>query len=316
MHEKNHLAPIVIFAYNRPEHLINALDALSKNAEASISNLFIFIDGPKNSSHNDAVRSVKNISHSAKGFFAVNVISREVNLGLSRSVIDGVSEVLRSFDRVIILEDDLVVSPYFLRYMNDALDLYSDDEVVASIHGYNYPIEPFEQQTFFLRGADCWGWGTWRRAWQHFKPDGRSLLRQLRSAGLLHSFDLYGAYPFSRMLYRQIQGKNDSWAIRWHASTFLRGMLTLYPSQSLVENIGHDNSGTHTALDSSFDVEVFTGPVILRQIPLAESLDFRNAIRVYFFLTRGWSTYLLNTLFEAWVRVAPLSWLGIQPDKT
>lgn len=310
------LAPIALFAYNRPHHLSVTIKALMDNSISKDSDLFIFIDGPKDKTDFENVGLVRNIAKQTHGFASVKVVSRPRNFGLSRSISEGVSDVLNSYDRVIVLEDDLIVSPYFLGYMNDALDLYFNDDVVASIHGYNYPIEQNDQQTYFLRGADCWGWGTWRRAWQHFNPDGKSLLRQLRSAGLLHSFDLDGAYPFSRMLYQQIQGKNDSWAIRWHASTFLLGMLTLYPSQSLVNNIGHDNSGTHSVMDSSFDVEISVEPVILGPIPLEESIDFRNAIRIYYFRTRGWWTYLLNVLFEAWVRVAPLSWLGTLPGKT
>jgi hypothetical protein len=133
---------------------------------------------------------------------------------------------------------------------------------------------------------------------------------------MLHSFDLDGAYPFSRMLYRQIRGKNDSWAISWRAIMFLLGMLTLYPSQSLVKNMGQDHRGTHSVLDSSFDVEVSSEPVILRPISLEESLNFRKAIRSYFFRMRGWWSYPINGLFEAWVRVAPLLWLGILPAKT
>lgn len=307
----HHLAPIAIFAYNRPHHLRGAVNSLMENSISKDSDLFIFIDGPKNKADLKNVNMVRRIAENAMGFASVKVVLRPDNFGLSRSISEGVSEVLISYDRVIVLEDDLLVSPYFLRYMNDALNLYLNDELVASVHGYSYPIAQKDQQTFFLRGADCWGWGTWRRAWQHYNPDGKSLFRQLRSAGMLHSFDLDGAYPFSRMLFRQTQGKNNSWAIRWHASTFLRGMLTLYPSKSLVKNIGHDNSGTHSLLNYFFDVEVSQDPVIVNKIPIEESLVFRDLFRRYFFRTRGLKNYTLNVILEFWLQLAPLSWLGL-----
>lgn len=308
-------APVALFAYNRPQHLVSTLNALMDNSDSRNSDLFIFVDGPKNKNDDENVRLVKSIAKTTGGFASVSVVSRQENIGLSRSITEGVSEVLKSYNSVIVLEDDLIVSPYFLRYMNEALDLYLNDEGVASVHGYNYPIEQNDQQTFFLRGSDCWGWGTWQRAWQHFNPDGKSLLRQLRTSHMIHSFDLDGAYPFSRMLFQQTQGKNDSWAIRWHASAFIRGMLTLYPSVSLVENIGHDKSGTHSVVTSSFDVEISSVPVILQKIPLEESQAFRKLIRQYFFRTRGRTSHLFNLMFEAWLQFAPLSWLGIRPGK-
>lgn len=308
-------APVALFAYRRPLHLDRALHALMANVLSRSTDLFIFLDGPKNKADEENIRLVKHVAEAATGFSSVKIVSRTVNDGLSRSITEGVSEVLKEYDRVIVLEDDLIVSPDFLRYMNDALDLYMNDEVVASIHGYNYPLGCTDQQTFFLRGADCWGWATWKRAWYNFNPDGKFLLRRLRSTRQLHAFDLDGAYPFSRMLYQQIQGKNDSWAIRWHASAFLLGMLTLYPSKSLVQNIGHDNSGTHSLVDSAFDVEVSLGPLTLNRIPIQESPHFRRAIRNYFLSTRGWVTYFVNVLFEIWIRFAPLSWICVRPIK-
>ena len=141
---------------------------------------------------------------------------------------------------------------HFLRFMNDGLDRYADDERVASIHAYIYPLARPAPETFFLRGADCWGWATWRRAWEHFNPDGKTLLQQLEAHGLTRAFDFDGTAAFTEMLENQIRGLNNSWAIRWHAACFLDGLLTLYPGRSLVHNIGNDGSGTHRSDDSAW----------------------------------------------------------------
>src|SRR5260370_30670471 len=122
-------------------------------------------------------------------------------------------EVLSQHERVIVLEDDIVVSPFFLSYMNGALSLYEDEPRVASIHAYVYPIKEPLPETFFLRGADCWGWATWRRGWELFNSDGRYLLSELRRRGLTQQFDLHGAYRSRKMLKPQIAGANDSLAV-------------------------------------------------------------------------------------------------------
>ncbi len=211
------------------------------------------------------------------GFASVTPVLREKNAGLAKSIIEGVSEVLKTHERVIVIEDDLLLSPHFLRYMNDALRLYADDRQVASIHAYCYPVRDPMPETFFLRGADCWGWATWRRAWSHFRADGAALLRELREQGLTREFDLDGAYPFTRMLADQVAGRNDSWAIRWHASAYLADMLTLYPGRSLVHNIGNDASGTHSKATSYYDVNLAQAQVAMTRIPLEVDRQAREA---------------------------------------
>jgi hypothetical protein len=140
--------------------------------------------------------------------------------------------------------------------MNDGLSKYSADSRVASIHGYVYPTQASLPENFFMKGADCWGWGTWKRAWDLFESDGSKLLEQLKKRGLINEFDFGGSHSFSSLLRKQIEGKVDSWAIRWHASIFLQNMLTLYPGQSLVQNIGNDRSGTHSGKYHFMDVQL------------------------------------------------------------
>lgn len=238
-------APIALFVYKRPNHLKRVVDSLLKNKAVSESELFIFSDGPKMEEDVGSVSEVRDYIETIDGFKKVNLIKRNRNLGLANSLISGVSEVISLYSQVIVLEDDIVVGPNFLEYMNEALRRYEKSEEVACIHGWNYPIKGKSSATFFLKGADCWGWATWKRAWVLFETDGKKLLNRIESLGLIREFDLVGAYPYTQMLKDQINGKNNSWAIRWHASMFCENKYTLHPFVSQVLNIGLDNSGTH-----------------------------------------------------------------------
>lgn len=247
------MAPIVLFVYNRPWHTAQTIEALRKNPEASSSDLIIYADGVKKPEHARSVSEVRTYIESVKnlksGFKSVQIVESDKNNGLSKSIIKGVSEVVSKYGKVIVLEDDLVVSPAFLSYMNKALDLFENVDQVASVHGYVYPISGLPQN-FFLKGADCWGWGTWKRAWSTFEKDGVVLKNRLQ--GMEHEFDVKGSYPYVRMLQDDIDKKVDSWAIRWRASCFLKGMLTFYPGQSYVQNIGNDSSGKHSQTTDVF----------------------------------------------------------------
>ena len=279
-------APIALFAYKRADHLRQAVESLLRNAECSQSHLFFFSDAPRKRDDEAAVEEVRRYIATVKGFASVTLIVRENNLGLANSIISGVSQILASYDRVIVLEDDLVLSPYFLRYMNQALDLYANDENVASIHGYVYPVKPLLPETFFMKGTDCWGWGTWKRAWHHFEPDANNLITKLVDAGLTFSFDMDGSTNNMRMLTNQSKGLIDSWAIRWHASAYLKGMYTLYPGTSLVNNIGADGGGTHTDKTRAFHTIVSNTPIDVKRIPVAESKEARHAFIQYFKATK------------------------------
>lgn len=264
-------APIALFVYNRPSHTRKTVEALLANAEAMQSALHIFSDAPRNEGACQSVAEVREYIRSISGFKSITIVERENNFGLARSIIDGVSSICNQYGRVIVMEDDLVTSPYFLTYMNVALTLYEFDERVISIHGYLYPIKGTVPETFFLKGADCWGWATWKRGWALFEPDGRVLLQELVQRKLIHRFDFGGAFPFTKMLRRQIKGKNDSWAIRWHASAFLKDKLTLNPGRSLVLNIGTDSSGTHCSTCTYMASKISGSSIVVKQIPVEEN---------------------------------------------
>ena len=264
-------APVALFAYARQDHLRLTVESLLQNPECSSTPLYVFCDGPRNEAAKVQTDAVRAYVDTLQGFASVTRIYRDTNRGLAQSIISGVGEVLARHGCVVVMEDDLVVSPHFLAYMNQGLQLYRDEPRVASIHGYSYPVEEALPETFFLRGADCWGWATWTRAWQYFEPNGQKLLTALREKKLTRSFDMGGAYPFTRMLSNQIKGKNNSWAVRWHASCFLADMLTLYPGKSLVNNIGVDGSGTHCSATDDFTQLLKIGAVRVEKLAPAEN---------------------------------------------
>jgi hypothetical protein len=274
-------APVALFAYARQDHLRLTVESLLQNSECSSTPLYVFCDGPRNDIVREQTDAVRAYADTLQGFASVTRIYRDTNRGLAQSIISGVGEVVALHGCVIVMEDDLVVSPHFLAYMNQGLQMYRDEPRVASIHGYSYPVEDDLPDTFFLRGADCWGWATWARAWQHFEPDGQKLLSALRAQRLTRSFDMGGAYPFTRMLSNQIKGKNNSWAVRWHASCFLANMLTLYPGKSLVNNIGMDGSGTHCSPTDAFTHMLGTEPIRLTRIGLQESPAAVRAFAIF-----------------------------------
>lgn len=277
-------APIALFAYRRRDHLDATVQSLLRNPQAPQAALTIFCDGAKGEKDAQDVAQVRAYAAGVTGFASVEVVERPRNFGLAASIIDGVTTMLARHDRVIVVEDDLLVSPHFLAYMNDGLERYADDARVASIHAYIYPLHQPVPETFFLRGADCWGWATWSRAWTHFRSDGKALLTELKAKRLTDAFDFGGTAAFTEMLENQIKGLNNSWAVRWHAAAFLDGMLTLYPGRSLVHNIGNDGSGTHGSDDSAgkFGKVVATAPVAVNAIAVEESAQGRAAVTNYF----------------------------------
>ena len=280
-------APVALFAYNRPAHLLRVIRALAANPESAHSELHIYSDAARDVRSEAAVAEVRGIIATATatataGFASVVPVLRERNLGLAGSIVDGVTRLCASHGRVIVVEDDLVVSRHFLRYMNDTLDMYEPDERVISIHAYIYPVSAPLPETFFLRGADCWGWATWKRGWDVFEPDGAKLLAQLEQRVLTRDFDFNGSADYTRMLRDQISGRNDSWAVRWYAAAFLEDRLTLYPGRSLVKNIGADGSGTHTGVTDVFDVRLTEDPVKATRIAIEESKAARALVEKYF----------------------------------
>lgn len=273
-------APIALFVYNRPTHTRQTVEALIKNALSEDSNLFIFSDAPKTEMQAKAVNEVRQYICQIDGFKTVTIVEREANFGLARSIIDGVSKLCKEYGRVIVLEDDLVTSPYFLKYMNDALDMYKDAHKVMHISGATYPIEDVKGETFFLRVPLCWGWGTWARAWQYFAKDIRVMKQFDRQ--MISEFDFDGTYPYWRQLELNRRRKLDTWFVFWYATLFLNDGLALFPGKSLVNNIGMDSSGVHCGTSKDFEIAPSNAPIELSTIPLVESEEAVRQHKLYF----------------------------------
>lgn len=275
-------APILLFTYNRLLHTRNTINALLQNKSAAQSDIYIYSDGPVNTAMADEVNHVRKYLKTVKGFKNLHIIERSRNYGLGNNIIDGVSEIINLRESVIVVEDDLISSPYFLDFMNDGLLTYQHDEKVISIHGYTYPVKRKLPETFFIKGADCLGWATWKRGWADFEPNGTVLLKKLNESKQTYEFDFKGNYPFTQMLKDQIAGKNTSWAVRWYASAFLKEKYTLYPGRSLIYHAGGDGSGTNTGLDSLLDVKLSKTPVQVKKINIVQSAEAYEAFTEFY----------------------------------
>lgn len=250
-------APIALFVYNRPSHTKLTVEALLGNVEAQYSKLYIFSDAARDEHAAKAVNEVRQYISQIQGFLEVNIIESEFNKGLASSIIDGVTQLCDTFGRVIVLEDDLVASPHFLSFMNNGLSRYEHEEKVMQIAGYMFPVElNVDEDALFMPFTSSWGWATWRKTWQKFDATakGYSLLKQ--STDLRRQFDLGGSYPYFKMLKSQQKGKTNSWAIRWYLSVFLNQGLTLYPKQTMVQNIGFDGTGENCLVSSILEYRI------------------------------------------------------------
>jgi hypothetical protein len=270
-------APTVIFSYRRPRHLATVIDALRVNPEARDTPLIIYCDGARDETQVPDVERVRKLARDTKGFASLRVIERDENLGLSRSITTGVGEVCDEYGSAIVLEDDIVPCPYFLSYVNQALQKYCSDDSVLSIGCYTLDAGIPLPETFFLSIADCWGWAVWRRSWKLYEPDGKKLLSELRRRGLTDWFDFNGAYPYCQMLEDQVRGFNDSWAVRWCATTLLENKLVLYPGRSVCTNIGFDAAATHTGRDMGLGSRLTARAIVVDDIPVEESAIARQA---------------------------------------
>lgn len=251
------LAPIVLFTYNRLNHTRNLINSLLENQLARESKLYIFSDGIKSKNDEKQVLEVREYLHTISGFQSIEIYESDVNRGLANSIVAGINKIFIQYDRIIVLEDDLILSPYFLRFMNEVLDLYVDDSRVGCVNGHVVDLMSYKPEMFFIKHIDCSGWGTWKRAWELYEPDGKKLLSQLEARNLCEAFDFGGSYPFVRMLRRQIAGENNSWAIRWRASLFLKDVVSVNAGKSLVFHAGSDGTGTNCGKREVFPTTLF-----------------------------------------------------------
>ena len=293
-------APIAIFVYRRADHARRMLHSMRQNPLTSRSPVTIYCDGPRGDHDAQAVAQVRAAVRELAPAHA-RVVERDANLGLSRSVIAGVTETVQRHGEAIVIEEDLELSPVALDYFNAALARYRDEARVMHIAGYMYPVRETLPETFFYREATCYGWATWARAWEKFEPDASRIRDALRERGAQREFDLGGTYDFSGMLDLQIDGRIDSWAIRWHGSLWLHGGLALHPGRSLVRNTGFDGSGENCGdLSLAWDVELGDRPVREFAATVTEDAGAVRAMMAY--RKRSALAYRLVDLRSAWRR--------------
>jgi glycosyltransferase involved in cell wall biosynthesis len=244
-----YLAPVLIFCYKRLDTLKQAIAALQKNELAKDTDLFIFSDGPKTEGDKITIEELRSYIKNVRGFKTVVVNESAINKGLANSIIDGVTEVLGQHNRVIVLEDDLLTSSNFLGYMNEALQCYERASKVFSISGYSFPISvknnyPFDN--YFTRRGSSWGWATWKDRWDKIDWNVNDYESFLQEKEKQRSFNIMGS-DLSGMLRKQMEGKINSWAIRWVYHQFINDLFTVYPIKSKVRNIGFGVGATHTS---------------------------------------------------------------------
>lgn len=277
------LAPIVIFSYDRPRHLQQTLDALAKNELAEQSDLFVYCDGAKELTSerirelgedrvNDyliRIEENRKVAHAAKGFKSVTVVEREKNIGLKANIVGAVTEIVNKYGRIITLEDDIVTSKGFLQFMNEALEMYKDDEKVMHISGYMWPHRwPLPETFFYEVPYPGGGWATWKRAWQYYDDDAAKLYHKWENRW--DEFNKFGADFLQYQLWSNVKGRINTWFVKWHAALLERGGLTLYPGKSLTNNIGFDESASNCYVTNKFDV-VPVDSVTVKRRPIKES---------------------------------------------
>jgi hypothetical protein len=303
------LAPIILFAYNRPAHTGLVLEYLFNCRLANESKLWIFIDGPKPGASEEtlaAIAEVKKAVRKKNWCKEVTIVEATENKGLIRANVDGITRIVNEFGRVIVLEDDNLVSPGFLTYMNDALDFYQEIPRVMHISAFVRPdFTPVEvtESTFFFYHTRTWGWGTWKRAWDKFDIDALSVYKKVKAKGDIKRLNMDGTFEFFWGLKAVAKGRLRSWNAMWHSTAFLNDGLCLYPKKSLVSNIGHDGSGTNCEIDGRFDIDTaaLADSIPVNEIPLIEHEGIRKHYvqlhsRKYrfFFAVRHYLRYLVG----------------------
>jgi hypothetical protein len=296
------LAPIIVFCYNRPDHLEQTLDTLSRNELADLSTLYIYCDGPKEGASEEQrqkINEVRQVARKRQWCKEVHVVEREENVGLMNNIVGAVTEIVNQYGRVITMEDDIITSKGYLRFMNEALELYKDDEQVMHISGYMWPHKHRLPDTFFYEVPyPGGGWATWQRAWKHYTDDTKSLYDYWCTRW--DEFNKFGDNYLQKQLEANYHGTMKTWFIKWHAVMLMRGALTLFPGQSLTNNIGFDDQATNCYTTDKFDV-VPVDYVKVERIPIKENK--RAAREIYAFYQGRWynkrrRTQLINKVLS------------------
>lgn len=257
-------APVVLFVYNRLDHTMNVIESLKNNILADDTELYVFSDAAKTEKAQNSVEAVREYIRKTdwrKNFRSVTVVEAEKNKGLAKSIIGGVTGVLKKYGKVIVVEDDLVLSPHFLQYMNGALDYYQDAPEVWSISGYSFPmksLKKYEHDVFYSYRGTSWGWATWLDRWEMTDWDVKDFPKLMGDKEWQKRFNR-GGNDLTQMLKAQMEGRINSWAIRWVFTQSNLETYTVYPKYSYILNDGCDGSGTHVGNTEEYSTDIKYG---------------------------------------------------------
>ena len=272
-------APVVLFVYNRLDHTKNVIESLAKNVLAENTDLYIFSDAAKTENGIEKVNEVRKYIQSTDwrdSFQKVAIVEAEKNKGLAKSIIGGVTSVLEEYGKVIVIEDDLVLSPYFLKYMNGALDYYENIPEIWSVSGYSFPMKSladYPHDVFYSYRGSSWGWATWLDRWKKTDWEVKDFKKLMQDKTWQKKFNR-GGDDLTQMLKAQMEGKINSWAIRWVFSQSNLDMYTVYPKKSYVLNDGCDGSGTHVGATDEYQTDIQKDMQICRfeELQIEESI--------------------------------------------
>jgi len=291
-------APIVLFVYNRPHHTRRTVEALRLNQLASKSDLIVYSDGYKNDDSFADVLAVRDYLKTITGFNSIEIIEREKNYGLAKSIISGVTDVVNKYGKVIVLEDDIVADVMFLKYMNYSLDLYESSDNVWHVTGWNSPIGVVENNfCFFWSMMECWGWGTWKNRWSMFEKNKFNSIDEVKKIGI-KKFNFFGTVPYYDQLLDNKEGSINTWAVYWYLSIFKNNGLCLAPYMSLVKNIGFDGSGENCQEKFFFNSESAKGSLEVVNYPVRIEVDpvVTRELRCFFKKQYGFSFWIKRFL--------------------
>jgi|TARA_Y100000389_G_scaffold204658_1_gene258677 hypothetical protein len=244
-----HLAPIAFICYNRYDHLTKSLKSLKRNKLAKNSKIYIFSDGPKNSDDIKKINKIRSYLKKLKGFKSKTYFFRKKNMGNKLNIVSSVNEVLKKNSKIIVVEDDLVVSGSFLFFMNNCLNYYSDQKKIWHINGWSYPfLRNNKDDIIFLKSMNCWGWATWKNRWNKISLNEEKYI-SIFSKKMIHNFDIESSTNNWSQMIRNKKKLLNTWAVFWHATIFSHNGITIYPKFSLVKNIGTDGSSRMAKTD-------------------------------------------------------------------
>ncbi len=300
------LAPVIVFCFNRPKHTAATIEALSQCLLAADTDLYLFSDGPRNKAEEALVYEVRSVLRSTKGFKSVTLCEREQNLGLSKSIISGVSEVIGKHQKVIVLEDDLICSKSFIENQNKMLDYFKDHPQIFSTSGYSPPIsypKTFNDELYLFPRTSSYGWGTWLDRWESIDWSLDQFNTFIQSKAQRQHFNR-GGIDLTPMLLHQKVGKINSWSIRFSYAASMQNRLCVYPKDSMLYHIGYDGSGTHASQSGHYGDKASDKVISLDHFP-----QEHKAISVK--VRKFWANSYIRQLINFYKRIAYISLLKL-----